>query len=263
MRFEENPLEKALHLAADEPGNRPDFYKMLLESTVYILGHSDQITAGEKTAQAGDKISIQNWVRNDGSPIIPFFTSINALQRAIDTETSYIALPARSLFEMTKGTWLVLNPKSNYGKEFTPDEINALLSAGMSRLPEQRITKQATQILLGQPKEYPNKMVDSLKTLFAKRSNVKAAYLALMHDPSLDEKPHLLIGVEADGNIEQVLQEAGVVAGDTSPRGEPVDMVRVIPGKKDLSDYFKKEVKPFYERGLDGKFKSLFGIGRA
>jgi hypothetical protein len=260
---QENPLEVALRLAANEPAHRPEFYRLLLESSVYILGHSDGPGSGAVSLEAGAKISIQNWARNDGSPVIPFFTSLEALQRAIEHEVTYMALPARSLFEMTKGASLVINPKSSYGKEFFPNEVDALLSQGVNRLPEQRVTQKATKVLLGQPANYPAKMVDSLTAFFSKRSNVKSAYLALMHDPSQDEKPHLVVGIEVDGNIDQVIQEAGVVAGDSAPHGEPVDLVRIENGDQGLSEYFLREVKPFYERRWGSKLKSLLNIGRA
>ncbi len=263
MQVEENHLEQTLRLAAGEPAHRPDFYKALLDSTVYILSQSDNPSSSSRTIEAGEKISIQNWVRNDGAPVIPFFSSLTALQRAIDAENNYMALPARSLFEITKGAALVLNPKSDYGKEFFPDEIEALVSNGVNRLPEQRVTTKATQVFLGQPKDYPSRMVDALTTFLATRNNVKAAYLVLMQDPSHDEKPHLVIGIEADGDIAQVIREVGAVAGDTSHAGEPVDLIRVIPGEKGLSEYFLNEIKPFYERRWGGKLKAFFGLGHA
>lgn len=260
---QEDYLESVLRLAADEPAHRPDFYKLLLNSTIYILGYSDQHWEGVRTIEAGEKISIQNWEKNDGTPIIPFFTSLATLQKSIKNETNYMALPARALFEMTTGATLVLNPASDYRKEFFPNEIEALLTNGINRLPEQRITEKETQVLLGQPKTYPIKMVDSLKALLANRSNAKAAYLVLMHDPARDEKPHLVVGIWAEGDIEKLIREAGAVAGDTSPDGELVDLVRVVPGEDGLSEYFQREVKPFYERSWGGKLKSLFGLGNA
>jgi len=260
---QENPLDVALQLAADEPARRPEFYRLLLESSVYILGHTDGAPRETQALEAGEKISIQNWVRNDGLPVIPFFTSLTALQRAIEQEVAYMVLPARSLFEMTKGSFLVMNPRSSYGKEFFPNEIEALLSEGVNRLLEQRVTQKATEVLLGQPANYPSKMVDSLTAFLSKRSNVKAAYLALMHDPSQDEKPHLIVGIEAEGEIDQIIREVGVVVGDTAPNGEPVDLMRVERGDHGLSEYFVRDVKPFYERRWGSKLKSFLGIGRA
>ncbi len=263
MEIEENALERALRRAADEPAERPEFYRLLLESTVFVIGTSGQLSEERETLEAGSNVQIQNWQRQDGSPVIPFFSSIEALQRAIDREESYMALPARPLFEMTRGATLVLNPRSDYGKEFFPNEIESLLSDGINKRPAQRVVKKETKVLLGQPKDYPAAIVASLTTLLSKHSNVKAAYVALMHDPSVDEKPHLVIGIEADNHFEKVIREAGTVAGDMAPGGEPVDLVRVVRGESGLSQYFVDEVKPFYERTWGSKLKSVFGIGRA
>jgi type III secretion system (T3SS) SseB-like protein len=252
MQTEENALELALMLAASEPAHRPEFFRLLLESTVFVLGSSgqleDHLSEGPITLKADTQVQIQNWVRPDGSAVIPFFSSLRALQLAIQTDERYIALPARTFLAMTRGAELILNSGSEYGKEFTAAEVEALLSAGVNRVPEQRVVERDTEVLLGQPSNYPTQMADSLATLLAKHINVKAAYLALIHDRSANEEPHLIVGIEAEGDIENVIREAGTVAGDTAPDGEPVDLVRVIRGKPGMAEYFIKEVKPFYER---------------
>jgi len=258
---QETPLEIALRLASADPARRPEFYRLLLESQVFILSRSDGTAKTNRTLAAGEKISIQHWLRNDGSPVIPFFSSMAALQRAIAQETPYMAFAARALFEMTRGSPLVLNPKSPYGKELLPQEIEALLTNGVNHQAEQRVITQPTRVLLGQPANYPQKMVDSLTALLARQSKVKAAYLALMHDPAHDEKPCLVVGIEADGDMEQLIRDAGAVAADTAPNREPVDLLRIKRGDGGLSDYCLRSVKPFYERGWSGKLKSLLGIG--
>jgi hypothetical protein len=248
MQTEDNVLELALMLAASEPAHRPEFFRLLLESTVFVLGSSDHLDQGPVTLKANTQVQIQNWVKPDGSSVIPFFSSLRALQLAIQSDEPYIALPARTFFEITRGAELILNPRSEYGKEFTPAEVEALLAEGVSRLATPMVVEKDTQVLLGQPSNYPTAMVTSLTTLLAKHSNVKAAYLALMHNPSMDEKPHLIVGIEAEGDFENVIREAGTVAADTAPNGEPVDLTRVIRGESGLAQYFLEEVKPFYER---------------
>ena len=251
MQTEDNVLEIALELAASEPAHRPEFYRLLLESTIFIFGSSGQLTEGDEgliTLKADTQIQVVNWVRPDGSSVIPFFTSLRALQRAIADDEKYIALPARTFFEITRGAELILNPRSEVGKEFTRTEVEALLAEGMNQVVTARVIKDDTQVLLGQPAEYPNAMVESLTTLLARHSNVKAAYLALMHNPSEDEKPHLIVGIEADSDFESVIREAGTVAADTAPKGEPVDLIRVVRGQAGMAKYFLEEVKPFYER---------------
>jgi len=260
----ENKLEELLRLAADGPAHRPEFCSVLLQSTVFVLGDT-----GEKPTEsdvvdllAGSKINIQNWEKQDGSPVIPFFTSLDVLSKALDSEQSYLELPVRSLFEMTMGSVLFLNPKSDYGKEFIPQEVEQLLNSGISQVSSQRVVEKETKVLLGQPANYPTKMVDSLAQLLIKHKEVKKAYVALMHDGSIDEKPHLLVGIEGDGDLELAMREAGNVAGDTSPAGEAVDLFIVRPNESGVSQYLINST-PFYERTWGKKLRSFFGVGKS
>ncbi len=179
---QENALEKSLRLAADEPAHRPDFFKTLLNSTIYILGTT--VTGeGLSSLEAGSNISIAHWQKPDGSAVIPFFSSLQTLQKSIDSEESYIEIPARSLFEITQGTPLFLNPKSPYGKEFFPEEVRHLLCDEIGQKPTQRTVEKDTQVLLGQPSQYPAKMVNSLTQLLATHHNVKRAAPAKTSNP--------------------------------------------------------------------------------
>lgn len=244
---EDNTLEQALRRAAAEPAERPAFYRLLLESTVYVIGTSD-LPLGEGAAlQSGARVQVQHWKKEDGSLVIPFFSSLRTLHQAVENEERYMALPGHILFEATRGSTLVLNPVSDCGKEFFPNEIEALLSGGLTRPIEQRVVKQETQVLLGQPREYPTALVESLGKLLAKHGNVRAAYLTLMHDPSADPQPHLVIGLDIEGDIDAAMRETGAVAADILP-GEPVDLFHVVPGDGGLSKYFLESVPPFYKR---------------
>lgn len=262
-QYSENALEIALRRAADEPSARPEFYQLLVESNVFILGQSDSGGEGDTTIPAGTKLSIVNWQREDGSPVIPFFTSLPALQRAIEEEQPYVALPARALFEITQGAGLVLNPRSPYGKEFYPQEISAILSTGTNHVPERRVVQKETKVLLGQPKDYPSEMVSAITLLLAKHPSVKAAYLALMSQPDATPAQSLVVGIEGDGPLEEVIRQVGSVAADTRPSELPVDLTQVRPGEPGLSEYLLNSTKPFYERSWGAKLKSALGWGRA
>lgn len=259
---QENTLEKSLRLAADEPAYRPDFFRTLLSSTIYVLGTAGA-EEGNVTLEAGSKIAILRWEKQDGTPVIPFFSSLATLQNSIDGEQPYLELSARSLFEMTLGTHLFLNPKAPFGKELFPEEVQHLLSEGIGQKVIERTLQKETKVLLGQPAKYPSEMVDSLTQLLAKHHNVKRAFLALMHDASIDEHPHLVVGIEVDGDFELVLREAGSVAGDTAPDGEPVDLYRISEDESGLSRYFLTQTDPFYERKWGSKLRSFFGFGKA
>ena len=258
-----NDLERKLMLAADDPASRPEFYEALMGSEVFVIGFTDSEGEGVATIPAGAKLSIVNWEKNDGTPIIPFFTSLEALQRALKEEARYVALPARSFFEITRGSFLMLNPSSPYGKEFFPNEVQALLETGMNHVPQSRVVQKETKMLLGQPANYPSEMVSALTALLAKHSAVKAAYLCLMHDSSVGEKPTLVVGFEGEDDLSKAMQAAGSVAADTAPKGEVVDFTVLKRGESGLSDYMFKSVKPFYERSWGAKIRSIFRAGNA
>ncbi|RUQ15488.1 SseB family protein, partial [Aeromonas dhakensis] len=74
---EENKLEEILRLAANEPAHRPQFCEVLLSSHVFLLGTTGVPgTGGQVNLEAGSKIKIQHWEKADGSPVIPFFSSL-------------------------------------------------------------------------------------------------------------------------------------------------------------------------------------------
>lgn len=258
-----NDLEQKLMQAANDPASRPEFFKTLLESEVFVIGFASSGGEGHTTIPAGAKVSIVNWEKNDGTPVIPFFTSLAALQRALEKEAQYVALPAKSFLELTRGSFLVLNPASPYGKEFHPNEVQALLETGMNRVPTKRVVQQETKVLLGQPANYPSEMVSALTALLAKHRAVKAAYLCLMHDPSSGDNPSLVVGFDGDDDLTEAMKAAGSVAADTAPKGEFVDFVILKRGESGISDYMYGSVKPFYERSWGSRLRTLFAPSRA
>lgn len=255
-------LESLLKLAATESIHRTAFFRALLDATVLVLVDNAE-QRGEESEMpftAGDGVNILHWEKQDGESVIPFFTSVEVLQQAldiaedqsIDTETQpFIAMPVRVLFEMTQGAHLFLNPKSEHGKEFWPQEVAMLLENDGLAQPAEMVVDKESQILLGQPEEYPAAMVDALIQLFSQRKPVRRAFLALMHDKSVDEKPNLLVGLEVDGSddeIDQLIQEAGNVASDHAPDDGPVDFCLVSEKERGVSHYLMTHTQAFYQR---------------
>ena len=116
-------LEQLLMQAVSDPAQRPAFYRALMEATVLVLT-DNQAPEGDVVLEAGSPLSLQVWEKQDGTNVLPFFSSLSALQRAVEREQPFMALPVRVLFEMTEGAELFLNPKNEYGKEFTPHEVS-------------------------------------------------------------------------------------------------------------------------------------------
>lgn len=243
MSESKNELETLLEQAATEPAFRPAFFRTLLESTVWVPG-----TAAEGEAIVEDSaLDLQHWEKDDGTSVIPFFTSLEALQQAVEEEQAFVVMPARTLFEMTLGETLFLNAKLPTGKEFTPREISHLVGEEGSPLSQQEVLEGGTALLLSEVAEPPAQMVDSLTALFKSIKTVKRAFLCSIKEKA-DEQPNLLIGIEAEGDIEEIIHAAGSVATDTLPGDEPVDICQVIEGEKGISHFMMAHITPFYER---------------
>jgi hypothetical protein len=165
-------------------------------------------------------------------------------------------MPARNFLEIVKGQTLVLNPASSHGKEFFPHEVEALLSSGVNHLAVQRTVQKETQVLLGQPANYPTRMVSALKEFLPRHTNISAAYLCLMQEPAPDSKPSLVVGFKGSGDIKIAMKDAGAVAADTAQPGTPVDFVEIVEGEPGISAYFDS-VEPFYRRSWRAKLRAL------
>ena len=59
-------------------------------------------------------------------------------------------------------------------------------------------------------------------------------------------------GIEADGDIEEIIQATGSVATDTLPGDEPIDICQVKKGEKGISHFITEHIAPFYERRWGG-----------
>ncbi len=235
-------LEEVLKLAATEAAHRPEFFALLMNASVWVPGESTTGQPGDSSA-----VDLQHWEKEDGVNVIPFFTSIEALQQAVSEEQAYLIMPVRTLFEMTLGETLFLNPKLPAGKEFSPREIAHLLGEEGNALSQQSVLEGGSALLLSEIAEPPAQMIDSLTQLFAKYKQVRRAYVAHIRE-SAQEAPNLLIGIEADSDIDAIIRAAGSVATDTLPGDEPVDVCQIVEGEKGISHFFTAHITPFYER---------------
>ncbi|EID2727057.1 enhanced serine sensitivity protein SseB [Salmonella enterica] len=250
MSETKNELEILLEKATTEPAHRPAFFRTLLESTVWVPG-----SAAEGEAIVEDSaLDLQHWEKEDGTTVILFFTSLEALQQAVEDEQAFVVMPARTLFEMTLGETLFLNAKLPTGKEFMPREISLLLAEEGSPLSTQEVLEGGESLILSEVAEPPSQMIDSLTTLFKTIKPVKRAFLCAIKEHA-DAQPNLLIGIEADGEdgeIEEIIHAAGNVATDTLPGDEPIDICQVRKGEQGISHFITEHIAPFYERRWGG-----------
>lgn len=120
-----NNLEKALLKAAKSKFARSKFYKELLESDIYVVPlTSPAIRAGNIAPK--EKLQLLGFVVNDVF-FIAFFSSKQRAAEAAINGTGCLKIATKDFFELTRGSYLVLNPNSSLGKEFFPAEIEQIM----------------------------------------------------------------------------------------------------------------------------------------
>lgn len=259
MKQRENQLEKVLWLAYKDPELRPKFYRLLLDSKVYVL-EQEHIDEGQNPIEH-DSIQIPTWRNHHGEPHVPFFTSIEALQEvATTTATTARRVPARQLFEMTLGYTLVLNPGHNNQKVFSAQEIQDLLNGTLteSKLVSRR-TQSGESIWVVSLEDYPALMIDALTQYFSTCDRVQEAYLAWTTDGTSHDTPHYLVGILPDRvtDLEPIVNKIGGITKDTEPNGIPVDVLIIDAIHGQLSKYLLDQAEPFYRHVWGSRLKIM------
>ncbi|MDH5181221.1 MAG: enhanced serine sensitivity protein SseB C-terminal domain-containing protein [Gammaproteobacteria bacterium] len=249
----ENELEESLIKASTDPAHRPQFYKDLAESDIFIIQHGEvPEQAGKKTLAPGMQLKIQN-IEIDGKLYIPVFSSISRIQAVIDTEVGYLAFNALEFFEIVNGSELILNPGSEYGKEFTRNEVASIVNGTIWEPEHTYEVENETTVLIGQPKNYPHELAEALTAYFKTQQEVLSAYLAHFYNPATGDPPHTLVGILATENWNEIIASAGIIAKEVEIADPPVDFVRVDTEGGNL-DYFH-EIEPFYQKKNSGLFQ--------
>ncbi|MGV3344937.1 enhanced serine sensitivity protein SseB [Enterobacteriaceae bacterium LUAb1] len=238
-------LEEVLKLAATEPAHRPEFFALLLEASVLIPRQPGEHRANLTDADA--PLDLHHWEKEDGTTLIPFFTSEAAMAASVANQQAYILLPVRTLFAMTLGETLFLNPGLEWGKAFTPGEIRRLLDENGSAVSQQTVLEGGHSLLLSAIAQPPSQMIASLTTLLSKYRQVRRAFVAHIRE-NTEQPANILIGIEADSDIEEIINAAGNVATDTLEEDNPIDICPVTEGEKGISHFFTAHITPFYER---------------
>ncbi len=171
MSETKNELEDLLEKAATEPAHRRPF-------SVLYWNPPSGCQVRRRRARLWLKIArlIYSTGKKKTAPaLFLFFTSLEALQQAVEDEQAFVVMPVRTLFEMTLGEKLFLNAKLPTSKEFMPREISLLIGEEGNPLSSQEILEGGESLILSEVAEPPAQMIDSLTTLFKTIKPVKRA----------------------------------------------------------------------------------------
>jgi hypothetical protein len=193
-------------------------------------------------------------IRNaENKNFYPLFTDWNEFRR-FDREQKFsgnIATFNDMKFFITQGDGIVINP---YGANIIlkKEMISAIESIGKG-LPQDTVLKEQvaekdTKVMLGEPAEYPQEMIDEICKYLKTNKKVTAAYLRLMVKENVQS---YLIVVDFTGDHDELFR--GIAnAGTPYSKGKPLDFV---PISSDFGKNAVENVEPFYKKKKFGIFR--------
>jgi hypothetical protein len=214
----ENDIERLLVHASAEPAERPRFARALMDAEVFVVlvpegGRIPPGVDGKTVIPQGTKLSMPGAMRGQET-LIPFFTSPSRAKAWFAGDHVVAPDRTRDLFERHPGAPFVLNPNSDYGKDFTPAEVTRLLAGEYNSGPQTVTASSPQQVLLAHPKEIPAALIEALAREFDALPSVRGAWLMLATYPGQSEQSWIL-GVDHQGPWPDVREAIGrVLAGD-------------------------------------------------
>ena len=253
MLLPANALEQALHNAAIDDNKVEIFYKLMMESRVFILGKpAKELPNTDFVLSDDDELLINHWESDeDKSPVIPFFTSLQTLQRTIPEDEPYLEVPTEALFRMTMGVPMVLNPNTEYGMEFSPEDVVSLLGSDTVNNEELLMSDEEYDedgVYLEYLRGTPKKLIQTMTAILGDYSEIEAAYLAVIHEPAVDAEPHLLVGIKGNGDLDATIEAiaARIPEDDNDSEYEMFDFFTINDDDPEISEFLLEQVKPFY-----------------
>jgi len=192
---------------ATPPGANPEqaqeaVFKALLDATVYA--HVPQESPPE-----GLMRFIQFVRPDNGQTVLPFFSDKEQSEAAaVGRAVLTVAMSGRHLFELTRGTTLMLNPNLDKVALYPP-EIAALLEGRALGFFTKDEVAEETKVLMGPPSISTAGLNVMLRRLFEREATVRGAFLTEVHRQ--DERAEvflLLTVVAAKAHQERLLQLA-------------------------------------------------------
>ena len=100
----ENELEKALVAAVKTPSSAPEFYRLLLESDLLVMGAAEGREEAQEqfSLEPGTNLKLVTGLK-DGVQYLPIFSSLARMQEFVQQETKYLSINGRALLELTRG----------------------------------------------------------------------------------------------------------------------------------------------------------------
>ena len=224
----ENDIERLLMRASAESAERPGFARALIDAQIFVVlvSNGGPIVPGpdgKVVIPEGTKLTLPNAMRGE-ERLIPFFTAPSRARAWFKDDHIVAPDRTRDLFERYPDVPFLLNPGSDYGKEFTSGEVKRLLAGQFDDGPQTIVTEKSQQVLLGHPSEIPVALIEALSRELGAVQTVKGAWLMLAMLPGNAEQSWML-GVDQTGAWQDVQDAIGRALTGDILKGRILDAV--------------------------------------
>lgn len=247
----ENDLERSLMRASTDAAYRPEFLRGLMDADIFLalMALGGQITTGadgKAVIPAGTTLELKT-VRKGEESFIPFFSA--PVRAKVVFRDDHIIAPdkTRGVFERYPSAQFVLNPGSDFGKEFLRGEIDRLLAGDFGPDLRRVTIDNATQALLTSPMPYPADLVTDLTALFETMASIKAAYLGQITLPGEDAQ--LLVAIDADTGWDALMDDLQPRLGPALPKDRIINFAPFAGGP--FERHFRSQAPFFLRRAAD------------
>lgn len=236
-------LSQALELATNDPAERTNFYNTLINSQVFIIlaEDSDETQAADKNS-----LAIIQLMNQENQLLFPFFSSLERFSEFVGTEARYAQIDFLNFLQAIQCGPAVLNPGSEYCKEFTKPELEALLDGRLLQHANEHTIHAGDSVYIGQPEQQPLELISLLTDCFSKYHHISEAYLAQIAYENDSVGPHPLVALRANAAIAEALAEAEHSIKSNLGQDVVVDFIE-LSASDELSAYFQ-DIQPFYKR---------------
>lgn len=124
----ENDLERAMEQAVRDPALIPAFYRVLLESEIYVLTPEAKMEPGRRRSLKYLEPLQVATVEFQGLRWHPAFTAKNRISAYVKEPETCFGAVAKNMFPMLSGSNFWFNPLSECQKPMPASEIALLLS---------------------------------------------------------------------------------------------------------------------------------------
>jgi hypothetical protein len=222
----ENDIENALMRASAESAERPDFMRALMDAEIFIVllpeaGALVPDTEGKATVSQDSRLTMATVTRGV-EELLPFFTAPSRARGFFKGDHIVAPDKTRDLFKRARDAAFVLNPGSDYGKEFTRDEVQRLLAGQFGDGPQTTVIEKPEQVLLAHPKEIPGALISALGRELGALKTVRGAWLMLaMRSGESDQS--WMLGIDHNGEWQDIRAAIGRAVTGNILKGRLLD----------------------------------------